>query len=340
MTISELLAAIKTLEQQYGALETRLNNLAMLFCKSPTSSMCSALYRTKAECIMDIDPESLNRQFGLTFAIEEAVAKLEPIVTDLKILPDTPEKEMLQKRAENLLASLRNQVVRAETLLDLMVQNGIPSPLWELSTALFRTIQQNMQQGFCSNVTQEVRVASKRDNKVCYGSYLLCENALRGDNQIFPCVSIIVGQEIDVQTGLADKPFVALALNADNAPNRVLGISVNDAETALKILEQMLRDTDLPMLHDLSRALSINEEMLKRKWERVSIRGNRIELYFNMLLWPQYFVQDDKKWKPTEKLESDILLDMKKATALDDAKIRYRMEMRSPFCIVIVTLGD
>lgn len=340
MIFSELLAAIKTLEQQYDALETRLNNLAMLFCQSRTTAMCRAMYRTRAECAMDIDPETLNREFGLTFTIGEAVAKLEPVITDLKILPDTPEKEMLLKRAENLLASLRNQVARAETLLDLMVQNGIPAPLWELSTTLFGMLQQNMQQGFCSNVTQEVRVASKRDNKVCYGSYLLCENALRGDNHILPCVTIIVGQEIDVMSGLANKPFVALALNADNAPNRVLGISVHDAETAMKILEQMLCDADIPMMHELSRALAINEEMLKRKWERVSIRGNKIEFYFNMLLWPQYFVQDDKKWKPTEKLESDILLDVKKATALDDAKINYRMEIRSPFCVVIVTLGD
>lgn len=341
MTISELLAFIKALEQSYETMEQRLNNLALLFCQSSTSVMCNALYRTRADHhALDIDAATLNKQFGLTFDIDSAVAKLEPLIADLRALPDTPEKGMLYSRAESLLTLLRHQVVRVESMLDMMIQSGIPTSLWELSTALFGSLRRLMQQGFCQSVTQEILVAPKRDNKVCYGSYLLCENALRGDNSIIPCMSVVVGQEVDVVNGLPHKPFVALSLNADNAPNRVMGISIQDADTALKILEQMLRDANIPMLHSLSRALPINEELLRRKWERVAIRGNKIELFFNMLLWPQYFVQDDKKWKPTEKLESDILNDVKKATALDDAKIRYRMEIRSPFCVVIVTLGD
>jgi hypothetical protein len=159
-------------------------------------------------------------------------------------------------------------------------------------------------------------------------------------NTVIPIVSIIVFQEIDVMTGCVHgKPHITITTNADNAPNRLQGVEVSDVDIAYAMIKKMLDDSGITLLTVSTSKMAVNENMLQRKWENVTTYANIIRIRLNMLLWPQYFVDTDNTFLPTETLEADLFNDIKKATGYDDSGIKYRMEITYPICTVFFTLG-
>jgi hypothetical protein len=213
MTISEILEALKLIEQEHNAIEQRMNNIALLFCRPPT-----------VLAVLDTDgisAEKLYDDLGLNYSIQCALEQIEQLISGIKILPDVPEKSILEARAGKVLFNIRSQVERVENLVNIIIKNGIPTPLWELSSELFELIRQSMVKEFCTATLQRTRMTSRNLSTLCFGSYLVFEKALRNDNTVIPYMSVVAIQEIDSKTGLASQPRVTISVNADNDPHRL-----------------------------------------------------------------------------------------------------------------------
>jgi hypothetical protein len=326
-TTSTLLAKLKEQEQEYATLENKMNNMALLFSESP---------KADANTMVAVDSDVLDKCFKLSETIETAFRTLIQFVGDTDIIPEV-ERMMLLQRGKNLSNNLKGTIDRREALLAAMCEAGLPSEVAKLGQALSEKLTCEAYPVF-DTVSKQIRANLRRDNCVCYAYYHTFENVKA--EVLIPVVSVIIFQAVDTSTGCAKgSPQVTITTNADNAPNRLQGIEIVDSEVMYALVKKMLDDSGLPLLKPISTKMAINENMLKRKWENVTTYANIIRVQLNMLLWPQYFLNTDDTFQPTEKLEADLFNDIKKATGYDDASIKYRMEITYPTCTIFFTLG-
>lgn len=326
-TTSTLLAKLKELEQVYATLENKMNNLALLFSQS---------FKAADTTMVALDGDALDKYFKIGETIEIAIRSLIQFVGDTDIMPET-ERLMLLQRGKELLDNFKGTIQRRDSLLSAMCSSGLPTEVFKLGQILSEKLACDAHPVFDSE-SKQIRVGLRRDGCLCYAYYQSYENVKA--TVLIPIVSIIVFQAIDTKTGCTrGVPQVTITTNADNAPNRLQGIEVVDAEILYSLVKQMLDDGGIPLLKSSDTRMIVNENMLKRKWENVTTYANIIRIRLNMLLWPQYFVDTDNIFLPTEKLEADLFGDIKKATGYDDTGIKYRMEITYPICTIFFTLG-
>jgi hypothetical protein len=323
-TTSSLLAKLKEFEQVYTSLENKMNNLALVFSQASMADVDTVA----------IEEDDLGLYFKIDNTIEDVIKALIQFVEDTEIIP-MPERSMLLERGRDINNSFRSLLERRGNLFAVMCVS-LPNVLYSLSKTLDDKFS-NIEPSFDSRSTQ-IRISLCRDGSLCYAYYQTFDNVQA--DVLIPLVSIVIFQKIDTDTGYAKgTPLITVTTNADNAPNRLQGVCVVDSTVMLALVEKMLDDAGIPLLKPLSTKLTVNENMLSRKWENVTTYANIIRIKLNMLLWPQYFVNTDNVFQPTEKLEADLFNDIKKATGYDDAGLKYRMELTYPVCTIFFTLG-